>query len=291
MTADQREQFRRWIETACVWEAAAPKPGNVHPGAAFDDLCYDDFVAAARVSALHLSRASELGVGRAVLDAVQATREVCGSNVNLGICLLIAPLAAVPADSTLAEGMGSVLARLDDDDARHVYEAIRLANPGGLGQVSVQDVSAAPTCGLVEAMRLAEDHDRIAWNYAHAFEDVLVTGPEILSRWMERGDLDRDTLIVALQLELLARTPDTLIARKCGARTARDVSDRAREVLASGWPNASNAVARLSEFDAWLRSDGHRLNPGTTADLIAATLFAAMRDHPRIARRLIADPQ
>ena len=34
----------------------------------------------------------------------------------------------------------------------------------------------------------------------------------------------------------------------------------------------------LADFDFWLRSDGHRRNPGTTADLIAAALFAGLRD-------------
>ncbi|NBW87546.1 MAG: triphosphoribosyl-dephospho-CoA synthase, partial [Planctomycetia bacterium] len=33
---------------AGVLEASAPKPGNVHPGAAFNDLCYEELVAAAR---------------------------------------------------------------------------------------------------------------------------------------------------------------------------------------------------------------------------------------------------
>ena len=31
------------------------------------------------------------------------------------------------------------------------------------------------------------------------------------------------------------------------------------------------------ELDSWLRSDGNRRNPGTTADLVAATLFAGLR--------------
>jgi len=34
----------------------------------------------------------------------------------------------------------------------------------------------------------------------------------------------------------------------------------------------------LADFDFWLRSDGHRRNPGTTADLIAAALFVLLRD-------------
>ena len=33
-----------------------------------------------------------------------------------------------------------------------------------------------------------------------------------------------------------------------------------------------------SEFDDWLRDPGRPLNPGTTADLVTAALYAALRD-------------
>ena len=39
---------------------------------------------------------------------------------------------------------------------------------------------------------------------------------------------------------------------------------------------AGRAAGR--ELDAYLRSDGHRLNPGTTADLVTACLFVALRE-------------
>ena len=40
---------------------------------------------------------------------------------------------------------------------------------------------------------------------------------------------------------------------------------------------------KLSDLDFWLRSDHHKRNPGTTADLVGATLFAALREgHLRV---------
>ena len=74
----------------------APKPGNVHRGADFEDVTYVDFVQSAVVVGPILERAAELGVGRTVLEAVRATREAVGTNTNLGTLLLLAPLAAVP---------------------------------------------------------------------------------------------------------------------------------------------------------------------------------------------------
>ena len=69
-----------------------------------------------------------------------------------------------------------------------------------------------------------------------------------------------------------------MIARKRGADEAREASRRAAEVLALGWPDAPAGVSLLGDFDLWLRSEGHSRNPGATADLVTAALFAALRD-------------
>ena len=36
--------------------------------------------------------------------------------------------------------------------------------------------------------------------------------------------------------------------------------------------------AAYDGFDRWLRADGHARNPGTTADLVTACLFVALRE-------------
>jgi triphosphoribosyl-dephospho-CoA synthase len=48
--------------------------------------------------------------------------------------------------------------------------------------------------------------------------------------------------------------------------------------LASGEPESADYQAAAAELDFWLRSDGHRRNPGTTADLVATGLFVLLRD-------------
>jgi triphosphoribosyl-dephospho-CoA synthase len=74
--------------------------------------------------------------------------------------------------------------------------------------------------------------------------------------------------IVSLHLGLLAAHPDTLIERKAGAAAARAVTRAATEVRAG--------TRSLQDFDVSLRGSDHRLNPGTSADLVAATLLAAL---------------
>jgi triphosphoribosyl-dephospho-CoA synthase len=77
---------------------------------------------------------------------------------------------------------------------------------------------------------------------------------------------------------MLAAYPDSLIARKCGPETAARAAAIAQRVLAAGMPGDEDYLLELGEFDFWLRSDGNRRNPGTTADLIAAGLFVVLRE-------------
>jgi len=263
---------------ACWLEATAPKLGNVHPAAPFDDLTYNDFLRAARAAVPVLAQAESLGVGRTLLEAVRATRAACSTNVNLGIVLLLAPLAAVPAEVPLRDGVGRVLEALTVEDAVLAYEAIRLAQPGGLGQAPDQDVAQPPTKTLLEAMRLAAGRDAVAAEYASGFAQVFDCLRPRMAR--ARGDFPEhwSDWIVRWQIELLAERPDTLIARKCGAAAAAEASARARALLDASPPGRALEPDAAAALDDWLRADGHRRNPGSTADLLAAGLFAAFRE-------------
>src|SRR5262249_51208377 len=152
-------------QIACIMEVTAPKPGNVHRGSDFGDSNFLDFLLSAAAIAGPLDQARVAGVGRAVREAVEATRRVVSTNTNLGMVLLLAPLAAVPGDQDLPSGIEGVLAATTIEDARDVYRAIRLAHPGGLGTVGDQDLADEPTVTLREAMRLAADRDMIARQY------------------------------------------------------------------------------------------------------------------------------
>jgi len=266
-----------WIHTACRLEVLAPKPGNVHPGEKFDDLAVDDFLQSAELIAPILADAASSGVGASILAAVESTQSALGRNTNLGIILLLAPLAAVPLKQTLGTGIAGVLAATNVADTRLVYQAIRRAQPGGMGRAAEQDLTDEPTLSLVEVMQLAAGRDRIAAQYANGFRDVLEFAvPELLA-WTRRCEF-ASVAVVGLHLSLMSRLPDTLIARKCGLEIAQESACRATAVLNDGWPHTVSGRAACDELDRWLRADCHRRNPGTTADLIAATLFAAQRD-------------
>jgi triphosphoribosyl-dephospho-CoA synthase len=262
-----------------LYEATAPKPGNVHPGASFADLAYADFVTSAVVIGPIIDRADCCGVGRTVLDAVRATRTAVGTNTNLGTLLLIAPLAAVPPDEPLTKGIGGVLAQLDREDTLLVYEAIRLSGAGGLGKTNEADVFSGvpPHLTLVAAMRLAADRDLVARQYTNGFADVLDGSAASIADGLSRG-WPLSAAIVFAHVRQLATHADSLIGRKCGPQTASQSRDLAKSVLDRGRPGEAAYEQALAELDAWLRADGHRRNPGTTADLVAAGLFVLLRE-------------
>lgn len=168
-----RPRGRGWSAAAAsILEASAAKPGNVHPAAAFPDLTHAELVAAGLAIAPAMESAAEMPLGRTILAAVTAARSVTRSNANLGIVLAIAPLAAVPDHSADAAGpvgttiacpaaIAEVLARLTPADAADVWQAIRLAQPGGMGQSGQHDLAGPPPADLLEAMRLAAPRDAI----------------------------------------------------------------------------------------------------------------------------------
>ena len=215
-------------------------------------------------------RVRAAGVGELIADGVRATAAVTAANTNLGIVLLFAPLARAAvtrADTESLRGaVERVLATLDVDDAAAAFPAIVSAQPGGLGDAAQHDVRDPPRVTLREAMAAAASRDSIASEYASGYAIVFESGLPLLDDALRDGASTLDA-IVSLHIGLLAAHVDTLIARKAGAdaaaavsRTARAVRDRSRTV---------------DQLDADLRRDGHRLNPGTTADLVAATLLAA----------------
>jgi triphosphoribosyl-dephospho-CoA synthase len=137
------------------------------------------------------------------------------------------------------------------------------------------DVRSEPTVGLREAMASAAGRDSIASEYVTDHALTFETGIPALVAALGDGLAEREA-IVELHLRLLGAVPDTLIARKRGAEAAGRVSAGAREVLAAGGVRTVAGRQALRRFDASLREPANALNPGTTADLVAATVFVAV---------------
>jgi triphosphoribosyl-dephospho-CoA synthase len=257
----------------------------VSPGRDFDDARYEDFLASAVAIGAPLAGAGSRPLGATVRLAVEATARWTSSNTNLGIVLLLAPLAraALGADqkiigqsrTALRDELRAVLDATSVEDARDVYAAIRCASPGGLGRVETQDAADQPTVTLLEAMRLAAERDGIAREYASAFEVTFGIGAPALDRARADG-LSWNDAIVETFLILLAAASDTHVARRGGAALAADVSRRARSVLDAGGVRSASGRHAVEQMDMVLRDARHVSNPGTTADLTTAAIFVVL---------------
>jgi triphosphoribosyl-dephospho-CoA synthase len=275
------------VQLACLLEVSAPKPGNVSPGRHFHDARYEDFLASAAAVGPALSSVGTRPLGATIRRAVQATARWTRSNTNLGIVLLLAPLARaaaiartpgdegpIPAPS-LRAALAEVLDATTVDDARDVYAAIRRAAPGGLGRADSQDVAAEPTVTLLEAMRLAAARDGIAGEYASAFATTFDVGVPALARARSDG-IPWEDAIVETFLTLLAVAPDTHVARRAGRALAERIAHDARAVLDAGGVRTDAGRAAVAALDAGLRGAGNTANPGTTADLTAAAILVVL---------------
>ncbi len=267
---------------ACRLDVETAKPGNVSIGSAGHGMTAAQFIASAdaAASALFTKGAS---VGERILDAVRRTRDVAGCNTNLGIVLLVAPLAAaleLLANQTVSmtawrTATQKVLAGLDLDDARAAYRAIALANPGGLGDAPEQSVHDAPSVDLRTAMTLAADRDSIARQYANGFLDVFETGLDAVRQPSLSGQSQPATVITLdVFLAFLSGWPDSHIVRKQGLSVAQSVTREAlRRYEAMRRGVLADALESLGAWDSELKARG--INPGTSADLTVATLFVA----------------
>ena len=166
-------------------EVSAEKPGNITPSHDFDDTTYEDMLRSAIAVGPELARAGERGVGDTVLAVVQASRRAARANTNLGIALLLAPLAkAALAGGPLRERLAATLGALDVADARAAYAAIRLAGRRRPA-TSASSTTCAPSrpWACARRWRAPPRATRIAAEYVSDFALTFETGiPALAAR-------------------------------------------------------------------------------------------------------------
>ena len=265
-------------QLACLLEVSAPKPGNVSPFAGFRDASYEDFLASAAAIGPALTAAGERPLGATIRAAVEATARWAPSNTNLGLVLLLAPLARAaltPGGASLRDRLAATLAATTVADARDTYAAIRLGAPGGLGRAPDQDVAGTPTATLRDVMAMAVERDAIAREYASDFWTTFELGAPALRAALADRLPWRDA-VVETYLTLLAAAPDTHIARKLGLPAAVTVQQRGRSVLDAGGVRTAAGREAIAALDGELRDEANTLNPGATADLTGAAIYLVL---------------
>jgi triphosphoribosyl-dephospho-CoA synthase len=264
------------VLASCRMDVEALKPGNVSVYSEGHGMRAVDFFQSAELIVPVLAKPG-LSVGERVWRSVEVTKARLGCNTNLGIILLCAPLVQAmfspPSSKRLQERLTEVLEALDQQDAELAFRAIRLAGPAGLGQSEHHDVNSEPTVTLHEAMAAAQGWDRIAYQYAHHYEDIFALGVVRLREDMERMN-KLQWATVGCYLSFLAVFPDSHIQRKFGREQAEEIRREAERVEKrfKACDNPYDTIPLLLQFDKQLKRGG--VNPGTSADLTVASLLA-----------------
>lgn len=258
-----------------ITEVNSFKPGNVSTYSEGHDMAVDDFVKSAELTSPILCDPA-LSVGQRVLESVKATISGVGCNTNLGMLLLFAPLirAAELGKSSLQSNLGHVLRGLDEKDAACIFEAIRHASPGGLGESKKYDVNNKLEDGITlqEAMMEAKNRDSIAKQYVTDFIDIYSMGYKCIGDFAVRWN-SVQWAAVACYMGFMAEFPDSHIRRKFGLGVAEQIKINAVPIAKAFQKNENpeDGTEMLMKFDGELKEKG--TNPGTSADLTAASLL------------------
>jgi triphosphoribosyl-dephospho-CoA synthase len=271
--------------------SSSPKPGNVDRCHDFSDIGFHHFLTSA-VSAYPVFRKAAMaggsevgeegeedeedngGVGSLILEGVEAwqTWNLC-SNTHFGSLVLMIPIAiAAGKPDELRTRLRRVLEKTTVIDSVDFYRAFEKAKARvvDVDKFSLNDKGRQKTVQgsgktLLELMRLSSKHDIVAREWSTNYERSFLLADRIAEQTGRWGLNDG---VVRTFLEALSEVPDSLICAKFGMDAAIQVSRRAGEAL------LDDTLGKARDMDRDLLAQD--INPGSTADLIAASLFISL---------------
>ncbi|MGB9622996.1 MAG: triphosphoribosyl-dephospho-CoA synthase, partial [Candidatus Bathyarchaeia archaeon] len=283
-----------------------PKPGNVHRTVDFPGTRYEHFIAGAvaiepfmrqlAIRGYNAARSSEnwskIRIGEIIFKAVESSRNwQYGGNVNLGTILLISPLAAASGailsnrssfkEEELRQTLEKIVQSTTQKDAVSVCKAISTTmSERVLGRINELDLTNSSTIKeiykkgltLIDIFSKCMSRDLICREWVTGFEIVFMKGYPALKNYIEKSR-NINSAIINTFLTIQSEYPDSLVVRKAGVTEALKMSERAKEILEKGGAYTEDGLRLLWTWDQELQKFKGRLNPGTTADLIAASTF------------------
>jgi triphosphoribosyl-dephospho-CoA synthase len=327
------EKIAQIAQIASVLEVSGyPKPGNVHRTRDFHDMTFEDFLISGVVIGDTVKKAvingekiktsisfGEAKLGKFILEAVNETNKWISNNTNLGIIMMLMPIAISASISKdlneLKKNIGEILINTTVEDSINLYDAIKIADAGGMGNQKDFDVTddnakeelIANNQTMFDVLKISSSWDSLANELTSRMPIVFEIGYPTFSKLKKNFPINLSTVITFLTI--LSNVPDTLISRKYGNEKAEEVSAMSNKILMdlninlsdsnlnnydlnnfnlsnsnSNKPNFdyhdlkkkyNNGLFNkmLTDFDDFLFKN--KLNPGTTADLTAASIMVS----------------
>ena len=280
------EEIAKIAQIASALEVSGyPKPGNVHRTRNYDDMVFEDFIISGIVIGDIIREATKnvnIGnpcLGKYILNAVKETDNWIKNNTNLGIVMMIIPIACATAISNnfneIRPNIVKLMKSTSVEDACDLYDAINIADAGGMGNQDEYDVAStnakeelkANKQTMWDVLKISAPWDRLANEMTSDMPVVFEIGYPTYYNLIKENSLNKSCILTFLTI--LSEIPDTLISRKYGAKKASEISNQARQLLK--YQNDDDFKDKLKEFDDYLYEN--KFNPGTTADLTAASIF------------------
>ncbi len=294
------ELIAKIAQIASILEVSGhPKPGNVHRTQDFDDMIFEDFLISGIVIGDLMKEAASRGekykdefllhkikLGKIIKEAVIETDHWIGNNTNLGIIILLAPLSAAAGMSSdvyeLRKNTERIMKATTSKDAVNLYDAINAADAGGMGQQEELDVADSQArekiikdnISMFNVLEMSAQWDLLSRELTTGMPITFETGYPTFKEIKATHGINKAT--VQTFLTILARYPDTLISRKYGIDTARIISADADSILQNGGILNSQGELLIRHFDSQLLKN--KFNPGTTADITAASIMVSYID-------------
>jgi triphosphoribosyl-dephospho-CoA synthase len=303
---DKAKHISKCLEMAILFEVSANKPGNVNFVVGFEGTRVEHFLASAVAAAPSFEEAakrgiavangelqiSRVGMGKLMRDCVaDIDTWQKGGNTLLGTVMLFIPMAVAAGMTPLSSkgefdlqklraNMKLAVESTSAQDAVDLYEAIAIAKPSGLNDapdLSVTDSQSKArlikeNVSLFKVFKIAEGYDDICFEWVNNFPTTFDLAYPYMMEQLNGKRKCLNTAIVHTFLKVLSERPDTFISRKVGLEKTRAVSEDAKKILQLGGVETPQGREAILLFDRKLRECGNNYNPGTTADITAATL-------------------
>lgn len=286
-------------QMASVLEVSGhPKPGNVHRTQDFEDMVFEDFLISGVAIGNTMKKAAKRGLkygedkptkiklGELIKEAVIETNRWVENNTNLGIIMLLIPLSAAAGNvkhfNNLRDKTREIMLATTPEDAVNLYEAINIADAGGMGEREDLDVGSEKAkqelldgeINMFQVLDISASWDSLAYELTHNYPVSFQVGYPTYKSLRKSQGINHAT--VQTFLTILSREPDTLIYRKYDKSVSERVRADAKIILDRGGILTSEGRSLLIKFDQDLIN--HKYNPGTTADLTASSLMIALLD-------------
>ncbi len=274
-------------QIACCLEVSSFKPGNVHRNRDYDDIKYHHFLASgiAFGNVIYEASRDNKDIGKYIKLAVIESKKWSPTNANLGIIMLHMPIGMSSGriegfnEYGLKKEIINTTRNTTVNDAINVYEAIEIAMPNitppnegpDAQKNDAKNELIEKNLTLYDVFKISSTWDSISKEWAEGF-NISFKGYNLLNEYYEEYN-NINLAITKTFLSILSEHPDTLIARKKDINTSKMVSEMAKNILDNGFKKED-----IMEFDKFLSKEGNKLNPGTTADLVASSLMIFLLD-------------